>query len=350
MEKVKIEKSDKHFLIEVSPKENCSPDFLRDWALDHRPFLEEQIGKYGGVLFKGFSIKKGSDFEKVALAIDENLTDKHVFDGAVGTKRTRFVSDVASPDLKDVPMPLSMHNEDSFVSKVPPKIMFCSLTSAPWGGESLVADCRKVYQSLPQEVQKKYRLQKLKSMLVLEDKLFLANSLIPKNIELIEAFAKGEGAHTVKRISYDMTRFLFTVPATLTLNGEEDVWFNTLHQSVFYNKCVDIWMAYKMLGGIKNRLRSLSLIGSSLSKDFITFLKKGSDPLKMHDCHLENGEKITAWDRFQMGLAFWKNTAVLPLKDGEFFVLDNRLVSHGRMPYRGRRVMVSAMTKPQPIA
>ena len=348
MASVNTKVSDQHFLLEVTPIQDTSPKYLQEWIKENHQFVQDKIASHGGILFRGFSLKTATDFENIALSIDVNLTDKHIFDGAVCTKRTKFVSDVASPAIKKMLTPLSLHNEDSFVAETPKKIMFCSLSSAPWGGESLIADCRKVYQSLPQRVQNKYRNQKLVSTLILEDRLFLANSQIPKNTQCITEFAKSHGAETVKRISDNMTEFSFTVPAVITSEPyEETVWFNTLHQAVFYNNCIDIWMAYKLLGGISNRIKALFLIFSSLLKDVTNYIKSGRNPLKMHDCTLQNGEKITACDRIQMGLAFWKNTAILPLKDGEFFVLDNRLTAHGRMPYKGKRVMVSAMTEPK---
>jgi len=347
MVSLNIRESTEHFLLEITPIQDSSPEYLREWVDENYQLIQDKIALHGGILFKGFDIKTATDFENIVVSIDPNLADKHIFDGGVGTKRTKFVFDVASPAIKKMLTPLSLHNEDSFVAEVPTKIMFCSLNSAPWGGESLIADCRKVYQSLPQRIQNKYRNQKLASTLVLEDQLFLANSQIPKNVQCITVFAKDHGAETVKRISDNMTEFSFTIPAVITLkSSEEVVWFNTLHQAVFYNKCIDIWMAYKFLGGFSNKIKSLFLIFSSLLQDSVAYIKSGCNPLKMHDCKLVNGKKITAWDRVQMGLAFWKNTAVLPLKDGDFFVLDNRLTAHGRMPYKGRRLMISAMSNP----
>lgn len=348
MVSVNIKKSSQHFLLEVTPLQDNSPEYLQAWIRANHQLVKDKIALHGGLLFKGFAVKSASDFEKIALSIDADLSDKHVFDGAVGTKRTKFVSDVASPEIKKILTPLSLHNEDSFVSETPKKIMFCSLKSATWGGESLIADCRKVYQSLPQRIQNKYRGQELKSTLILEDRLFLANSQIPKNIQYITDFAKKHGAKTVKRISDDMTEFSFAIPAVIiSKTSKEIIWFNTLHQAVFYNNCIDIWMAYKLRGGLSNRINSLFLIFSSLLQDFLVYIRSGKNPLKMHDCKLLNGQKITAPDRIQMGLAFWKNTSVISLNDGDFFVLDNRLTAHGRMPYKGRRVMVSAMTKPK---
>lgn len=345
-----ISTSTKHFLLEITPTYDRSPEFLQEWIKDNYQLIQDKLALHGGILFKDFEIKNAEDFENIALSIEPDLADKHIFDGAVCTKRTKFVSDVASPKIKKMLTPLSLHNEDSFVGTVPSKIMFCSLNSAPWGGESLVADCRKVYASLPQKIKDKYYNKKLISTLVLEDKLFLANSQILKNIQHIAEFSKNNGAETVERILDDMTKFTFTIPTTLTSPfSKEIVWFNTLHQAVFYNKCIDIWMAYKQLGGFSNRIKSIWLIFLSLLQDFTLYVKAGRHPLKMHDCKLLDGQDITAWDRIQMGLAFWENTSVLRLKDGDFFVLDNRLAAHGRMPYKGRRLMVSAMTKPKVV-
>lgn len=346
MENINIKRSSDHFLTEVFPSGNSSPDSLGRWIQSNREFVSQQLEEEGGLVFKGFNLQTAQDFEKLARMIDDKLADRHIFDGDVTCKRTPFVSDVASPDIKKILSPLSLHNEDSFVPEIPDKIMFCSLHTASWGGESLIADCRKVYEDLPQDLQKKYKRKKLKSTLVLEDRLFLANALIPKNVQTIIDFAKNHGARTVKRLSENMTEFTFTVPATIQDQRGRDVWFNTLHQAVFYNKCVDIWMAYKMRRGLFNKPFALMLIFASLLEDFKNFLKSGRSTLKMHDCTLMNGEKITPLERIKMGFAFWKNTAVLPLSNGDFFVLNNKLVAHGRMPYKGKRIMVSAMTEP----
>ena len=149
MASVNVKESTEHFLLEITPVQDSSPEYLREWVEENYQLIEDKITLHGGILFKGFDIKTATDFEDIVLSIDANLADKHIFDGGVGTKRTKFVFDVASPAIKKMLTPLSLHNEDSFVAEVPTKIMFCSLNSAPWGGESLIADCRKVYQSLP---------------------------------------------------------------------------------------------------------------------------------------------------------------------------------------------------------
>lgn len=345
-----ISTSTKHFLLEIAPTHDRSTRFLQGWIEKNYALVHDKLALHGGIVFKNFEIQTAEDFETIALSVDSNLADKHIFDGAVCTKRTKFVSDVASPTIKKMLTPLSLHNEDSFVGNVPSRIMFCSLNSASWGGETLLADCRKVYQSLPQKIKDKYYNEKLVSTLVLEDKLFLANSQIRKNVQHIVEFAQDNGAETIERVGDDMTKFTFTIcPVINSPFSNEAVWFNTLHQAVFYNKFIDIWMAYKWLGGFLNRIKSIWLIFLSCFQDFILYVKSRRNPLKMHNCKLLSGRDIPAWERIQMVLAFWKNTSVLSLKDGDFFVLDNRLVAHGRMPYKGRRLMVSAMTKPEVI-
>ena len=348
MDQLTIKESDKNSLLNITPASNNSVAFLTAWLVKNKQFICEQLTFYGGIFFQGFTIKTTAEFEAIANAIDNDLADKHIFDGDVGTKSTKFVSDVASPNIREILTPLSLHNEDSFVAETPTKIIFCSLKSAVWGGESLVADCRKVYQSLPQVIRLKYRNQKLTSTLVLEDQLFLANSQIPKNVQAIIDLGKLHGANTVERIAEDKTKFSFTVPASIQNKDNIDVWFNTLHQAVFYNNYIDIWQAYSMLGGFINKIKATVLIIKSILHDLLKFIMSKGNNLVMHSCKLANGEKITAWEKIQMNLAFWRNTSILKLQDGDFFVLNNRLVAHGRMPYKGTRLMVSAMTQPTP--
>jgi alpha-ketoglutarate-dependent taurine dioxygenase len=40
--------------------------------------------------------------------------------------------------------------------------------------------------------------------------------------------------------------------------------------------------------------------------------------------------------------AIWRNQVAIPWQTGDFVAIDNRRISHGRLPYRGPRTIVVA--------
>jgi hypothetical protein len=41
--------------------------------------------------------------------------------------------------------------------------------------------------------------------------------------------------------------------------------------------------------------------------------------------------------------AVWRHMVILPWRAGDVLVIDNRSVSHGRLPYRGTRRVVACL-------
>jgi hypothetical protein len=106
---------------------------------------------------------------------------------------------------------------------------------------------------------------------------------------------------------------------------------------------VDTWFAYCYMKGFANKIKALGLIFSALLYDIKFLLKTAITKQKIDAYFLSNGEKISILERIKINLAFWKSAGVFPLKKGDFVILDNRWVAHARMPYKGRRVLLSCM-------
>ncbi len=52
---------------------------------------------------------------------------------------------------------------------------------------------------------------------------------------------------------------------------------------------------------------------------------------------------FSLWDQLLITNAFWNNAVVLAWRKGGILVLDNRLVTHARMPHEGHRNVLFCM-------
>ena len=188
----------------------------------------------------------------------------------------------------------------------------------------------------------------------MHDDALLVNARIPKNFEAIQELGKSHNSQKTTRLSENLTEFSFEIPITIQCDESPDpVWFNLLYIAPHfsYNTYIDTWFAYKHRQGFLNKLRALRIIGSTFFND-VKFLIKNALNRNPEDQNylsevgnysISDGTKLSFRERVQINLAIWKNAVVVPLKKGDIVALDNRFISHGRMPFKGRRVMLAAI-------
>lgn len=351
---IKITASPDHFLLQIEPLKDRSIAFLKKWIRESQKFIKENMDLYGGIYFKGFDINSASDFESLALEIDPNLCETHPFNCSNRAWHTKFTCEVASPYIKQSLTPKGLHNEDSYVSFIPKIVMFSPLEPAVQGGETLVADCRKIYQYLPKKLQEKLLGKTMTNKLIMHDDVLLVNNRIPKSSEAIKQLGETQKSKETLRISENLSQFSFEIPAIIKHESSQDpIWFNLLHIAPYfsYNVYIDTWFAYKHKGGFLNKIKAISIIGLSFLKDIKFLLESlmNRSPenqkflSEIGNYYISDGSKISFLDRIYINLAIWKSTAILPLNKGDIVILDNRLVSHGRMPFKGRRTFLTSM-------
>jgi hypothetical protein len=348
IDRVNIIDNQTDLLFTIQAKSDKSTEFLKMWLDDNQQKIIHILDSKGGILLKGFNIKSAQDFEDIAKIVEPNLSDQHAFDGATTLWHTQYTYEAASPSIKKAMTPLSFHNEDSFISRIPSIIMLCSLEPASkWGGESLLVDCRHVFNSLPKAIQNKYKYKTITSKLLLNDALFLVNSRISKNSSEIFRVAKEHGTTKASRASDHETQFIFNTPTTIEgIDSNTPVWFNTLHQAFYLNACMDIWRAYRLKKGVVNILLACSTLFKLSVKTLKSMVAQFLSKKIMYECRLSDGDKISMKEKLAMNRAYWENMHVLPQEAGSIIILNNKLIAHGRMPYKGRRLLLSCIGNP----
>jgi hypothetical protein len=331
--------------IEIRPNNDNTVSSLEKWIQKNYAILRKRMCTDGGILFKGFDVKSPEDFEIVASSIEPNLCNTHDFDDGVRLWFTEHVYEASLSSIAQDNIPLSFHNEDAFVPYVPSTIMLCSLQASPFGGETLMADCRKVFASLPYKLQKKFLGRTIKNTFTMSDSIFLVNTRIQKNEEEIIKLAKKYGSKDVYRLGESNTRFTFEIPAIIKHESSDDpIWFSRAHQVETLSRIVDIWHSYKYRKNFFSIIEGFFVMAKTIIQHYwskIQLLKVPHN--KRNTCTFENGENISIIDQFKICSAYWKNAVIEPLEAGDIMILDNRLVTHGRLPYKGNRKLLSCI-------
>lgn len=330
-------------VIEASQSGNVND--LEKWIKNNHEYINKQLDTVGGILFRGFNIKTAFDFEKIAKLIDRDLCTNHPFDGGARMWLTKYIYEADVTKYVNAPLPVPFHNEDSYVSYLPSTLMFCCLKPAEYGGESIISDCRKVFSSLPLSLQKKYSTNIIKMVFTHSDSIFLINSCIRKNEKEIKKLAKKYSASDCKRIGEDDTEFTFSVsPVIKTKDLNQTSYIGRVHFSDYLTFALDIFLSYRSRKKISQKIMMCWLIMQCVAKHFKDVCASYFIPSKRrYWCTFGNNKKIPFLDQVKITLAFWKNSVTLPLKSSDILVLNNLLISHGRLPYKGKRVILSCM-------
>jgi alpha-ketoglutarate-dependent taurine dioxygenase len=124
---------------------------LLSWAESNLQFIETALRKHGALLFRGFDVNTASDFERFARVVCKDLIAEN------GEHPRASVSGkVYTPVFYPADKKVLWHNENSFNLSWPLHILFCCSQPALEGGETPVADSRKVFELIDPEVKREF--------------------------------------------------------------------------------------------------------------------------------------------------------------------------------------------------
>lgn len=287
---------------------------LLSWVRDNRDLIERNLIKHGGVLFRDFDIADELKFEQLVRAFSPNLIDyldQH-------TPRTRVTEAVYTSTEYPADHYIPFHSENSKNHVWPLKIWFCCMQPAATGGETPIADNRKVFQRLDPRIKERF---------------------IEKNVMYVRNFGEGVGLSWqtafqtddknlvedhCRRFGMEFTwkddkrlklRHVCQAIAHHPVTGEA-VWFNQAH--LFH------------VAGLDSAVRESLL--DLFSEENLPSNAYFGDGSRIDDSIIEEIRDC------------YRDVAVtFPWQARDLLMLDNMFVAHGRRPYSGSRRIVVAM-------
>lgn len=290
---------------------------LTSWAVSHKSFLEPLLLRHGGILFRNFRLSGAAEFQDFVTAISgkpleyqEQTSPRHKVHGNI------YTSTEYPPQHR-----IFLHNENSYSSTWPLRIMFFCVTAPRHQGETPIADVRRVLARIPAEVRERFARDgwmlvrnfglgyglSWQTAFQTEDPLEVNRHCEASGIE----FEWLSGTHLRIR---QRRKAIVAHPVT-----GEMVWFN--HATFFHISTLDPEMR------------------SALLSEFA----EGNLP---YNTYYGDGTPIEPHVLDVLRAAYESETVKFPWLERDLLLLDNMLVAHGRSPFEGPRQIVVGMTEP----
>jgi alpha-ketoglutarate-dependent taurine dioxygenase len=290
---------------------------LVKWAAVNRGFIENYLLRNGAILFRGFGLSAPEEFERLIEAVSGPLLDYSYRSTPRTVISGRIYSSTEYPAHQSIPL----HNENSYSRSWPMKLWFFSLEVAEQGGQTPIADSRKIYQAIEPEIRECFARKGL---------LYVRNYGTGLDLPWQEVFQTSSRA-IVEAYCYKAqmefewigddqlrTRQLCQVTERHPRTGEM-IWFNQAHLFHISRLPAEVrdWLLNAF--GETNLPRNVYFAdGSPIDSSML------DDILRVCDEH----------------------SVVFPWNEGDVLLLDNMLTAHGRKPFLGKRKVVVGMAEP----
>jgi alpha-ketoglutarate-dependent taurine dioxygenase len=286
------------------------------WAGANRDFINALLRKHGGLLFRNFNVKSVNQFEQFIKSICGELLTYYERSSPRSSVSDAIYTSTDYPSEESI----FLHNENSYQQTFPLKIFFNCAIQPEGGGETPIADCRKVYQRISPKIREQF-VQKLwmyvrnfgngygldwQTVFQTSDK------------RIVEEYCHNNGIKVEWKTGNRLKTYAVRPAVSKHPLTGEMVWFN--HATFFHVSTLD------------SKVREL------IMNDF----KEEDLPA---NTYYGDGSRIGPDVLDHLRAAYCEETVVFPWRQGDILMLDNMLVAHGRRPFTGQRKILVGMSE-----
>ena len=290
---------------------------LVSWATSNREFIETHLLRHGGILFRNFAMKSVAEFEQFIVAIAGELMEYH--DRA--TPRNQVTGNIYTSTEYPAAHSIELHNESSYAYTGPLKICFFCVTPPLQGGETPIADARKVFKRIDPKIRERFIQQKVRYVRNFGGGLGLPWETVfqTKDRAVMEEYCRSAGIEFEwKEGNRLKTQQVRPAVARHPRTGEM-VWVN---QATAFH---------------------VSTLEPALREALLAELPEEEVPKNVY---YGDGSRIESAVLDELREAYRQETVAFPWQEGDLLMLDNMLVAHGRAPFVGPRKIVVGMAEP----
>lgn len=292
--------------------------FFDQWSGDAEA-ISAALHRCGAVLFRGFDVDRPELFERLVGNLKDELLD--YVDG--NSPRTKVGAGVYTSTEYPPDYFISLHNELSYSARWPGRLFFCCIVPPDDGGETPLCDGRALLRALPASLVERFRTRGVRYIRNMHGGKGFGPSwqatFETTDRRVVEDHARSTGMN-LAWLPDGGVRMWNVRPAMAyhPVTGEE-VWFNQadqFHPSTHPRAIYEAMLA----------------------------LYRGREELLPQDARFGDGSAIPIEELTAIRDVTRQQLVRFPWRRGDVLMVDNMLVSHGRMPFRGPRKVLVAMT------
>jgi alpha-ketoglutarate-dependent taurine dioxygenase len=306
-----------NFLLAIESKRDGVP--ASTWAAANRGALKASILQYGGVLLRGFACDR-LGFSDVAKALEPEQID---YRGGIGPRKMVAPEVYNSTDLPPQ-YSLAQHHEMAYNSYWPMQILFFCEQPPDEGGATTICDARQFYRRMSRAALARFDAGGLRYVRTYtKDTPYrsLEETFGTTDQATISEFCRRNGVQATWHAEDRLTLAQHAPAVRKHPQTGEPVFFNTL--SVWHHAC---W------------LRHLSAFDEGTAR--------AAQGEYWHDAVYGDGTPIEDSVALAVQHAYEAEQYEVRWQKSDIIYFDNMLVSHGRMPFSGRRSILASFRTP----
>lgn len=290
---------------------------LIDWTAKNLELIRSYLQQYAGILFRNFEIRHADRFEEFIATVSGELLEYR----DRSSPRSPVAGNIYTSTDYPANQTIFLHSENSYAANWPLKIFFCCLKPATAGGETPIADTRKLLQRIPTKIRDRFAEKQVMYVRNFGDGFGLPWQTVfqTENPEKVEEFCrqngiewewKGENRLRTRQVRQAIRQHPYTC---------ETVWFN--HAAFFH----------------------VSTLESTIREALLRSFSEADLP---HNTYYGDGSAIEPEVLEIIRAAYREETVKFAWQAGDILMLDNMLAAHGRQPFSGERKVVVGMSEP----
>jgi len=308
-----------HHPVVITPDSDASLGGLMRYLKDACETLASMLSGHGALLFRGFDVRDAADFQDCVEALG-----CEPFSYAGGdSPRSRVDGDVYSSTDYPASEEISLHNEMSYLPNWPRRIFFYCGKAADSGGQTSLANNSDISVSIPTDIAEKFRSKRIK---------YVRNFISVYGVSIGKSWQK----------TY-LTDDREQVQAILSQQGSVGYWNADgslrveTHRDAFCrhpSSGADVWF---------NQAEQWhpSALDRLVRRDLEEMVGKGRLP---HECEFGNGEPLDEDELAVIRNAQNRNKLLFDWEKGDFLLIDNISMMHGREPFKGDRRILAYLS------
>lgn len=297
----------------IQPKKNGSNNVLN--LAEDKVQIEKLVSQYGAILFRGFEVDCKEVFNNFIDQVSEGAIQ---YNERSSPRHSVFKNIFTSTDHPE-DQEIIQHSEQSYNKQFPQKIFFYCEQPSEVGGNTPLADARKIYQRIPKKIrdvfeEKNYRYSRCFWQIM---GTTWQTAFQTESKEAVAHYCDNNDIHFEWQSDDALKTYQIRPTTAYHPSTNEACWFN---HCTFFN-------VY------------------SLDDDIQEILLDSFEPDELpNQTFYGDGEQIEYEVIQQLKQAYIDEKVDFDWQKGDVLMIDNMLVTHGRQSYKGNRKLLVGMS------